>query len=153
MRACVACGEPLNGPGVFRIRIGGVTYDEQHGALFIQERCDSFRDGSMTQWLCVRCANQHGVYVDDLEDDVCGAVDGRSSCGGTFEPIESEQSETVLRLEWGTVMENISGKGPGETFVVQKDEDGDLIGGHIHFICACDAWRIPLWDIEPADTP
>ena len=146
MRLCMACGEALIGPGVFKIRIGGVTYDDNHGARFIQERCDSFRDGSTTQWLCVRCADQQGVYIDDLETDVCGAIDGGTRCGQTFEPAESYQAETVLLLEWGKLMDNVSGKGPSVTFVSE-------VSGHIHFVCACDVWRIPIWNIEPTDTP
>jgi hypothetical protein len=142
----MACDEPLVGPGVFRLRIGGVTYDENHGAQFIQERCDSFRDGTLTKWLCVRCATQHKVFIDDLEYDVCGAINGSARCGSTFEPVESPQSETVLLVEWGTQCKNASDKGPDETFIIQT-------GGHIHFNCACDAWEMPIWNIEPTDTP
>lgn len=143
----MACDEPLLGPGVFRIRIGGITYDENRGARFIQERCDSFRDGKLTKWMCIRCATNHGVYVDDLEYDVCGAVDGGIRCGSTFEPIDSTQSETVLLVEWGSLCENASDKGPGEAFIAE-------VGGHIHFNCACDVWRMPIWNLdEPADTP
>jgi len=142
----MACDESLTGPGVFRLRIGGVTYDENHGARFIQERCDSFRDGTLTKWLCVNCAAQHKVYVDDLEYDVCGAVGGRARCGMTFEPVESSQSETVLLVEWGSLCENASGKGPAEAFITE-------VGGHIHFSCACDVWGMPIWNIDPADTP
>jgi hypothetical protein len=94
----------------------------------------------------VRCAAQHDVFVDDLDYDVCGAIDGEARCGSTFEPIESSQSETVLLVEWGALTANVSGKGPDETFITE-------VGGHIHFNCACDAWRIPIWDVDPMDAP
>ncbi len=143
----MACDEPLLGPGAFRLRIGGITYDDSYGARFVQERCDSFRDGSLTKWMCVRCASSYGVYVDDLEYDVCGAIDGGARCGNTFEPVESPQSETILLVEWGSLCENASGKGPSETFISE-------VGGHIHFNCACEAWNMPIWNLdEPTDAP
>ena len=144
MRVCFACDEPLPGPEAFRIRIGGVAYDERHGARFIQESYDEFRDGSQIKWLCRSCAVEHDVFVDELELDVCRAVEGRTHCNNTFEPACSKQSETVLLIEWGAF--TCGDKGPGVTFV-------SAAKGHIHFNCACDAWRLPLYDIPPAEAP
>ena len=142
----MACGEPLTERGMFRLRIGAVYYDDNHGAQFIQEECDGFRDGTLTNWLCRECGAQNDVYIDDLEDNICGAVDGGNRCGQTFEPADSPQSETVIRLEWGGFSPNKSGKGPDMKFVPE-------VGGHIHFNCACDSWGIPIWDVEAQDTP
>lgn len=142
---CLACDEPLIKSGAFRLRIGAVDY-KNNGTFFVQEPCDSFRDGSRTKWICLRCATDHNVFIDDLEYDVCGAIDGQTRCGQTFEPVNSQCSETVLLLEWGELTTNHSHKGPKVWF--HKE-----IGGHIHFNCACDVWRIPLWDFEPQDAP
>lgn len=168
MKLCIACDEPLPGPEAFRIRIGGVIYDENHGAQFVQEECDVFRDGSTTKWLCRSCAVEHDVYISELEFDSCQAVDGRTPCNQTFEPSFTAQSECVLLVEWGSL--DFTGK--SNPFVTAKKEP-DLrcprcrgrgragreecrcveVAGHIHYNCACDSWRLPLYDIPPKEAP
>lgn len=143
-RVCLKCDRPILTAWAFRIRIGGVTYDEYHGALFQQDENDYFRDHSKTKWLCRQCAEESGVYVAQLDTDTCRAPEDTEQCGCTFEPLESDQAESVLLVEWGQFCP--SQKGPGEMFMSSQS-------GHVHFNCACDGWGLPLWSIEPSDTP
>ena len=172
MRVCLTCDEPLPGPEAFRISIGGVTYDDIHGTCFVQKDYDDFRDGSQMKWLCRPCAIEHDIFIGELALDVCLAVEGRDLCNHTFEPACSKQSETVLLVEWGS----LGFEGKGNAFVVaKKDPDSscpncggrgitgrgkfirkcrcNYVAGHIHYNCACDAWRLPLYDIQPAEAP
>lgn len=146
---CLKCDEPLLGPGAFRIRIGAVTYDSHFGALFCQDPCDHFNDETKTKWLCPYCAEQSGIYIDELLDeqgrpDRCMVRDGGKPCFQTFEDVDSEKSESVLLVEWGQFCQ--SEKGPGEMFITSQF-------AHVHFVCACDGWGLPLWSIPPRDCP
>jgi hypothetical protein len=136
------CDEPLEFTWAYQLWIGAVAYDDD-GAFFVQEDHDSFRDGENMKWLCAKCADDNNVFIDDLTLDYCRAVDG---CGREFEPVQSDQSECILLLEWGELIENDSNKGPD---IVFRPE----IAGHIHFNCAVDSWNIPLWSIDASDTP
>jgi len=149
MKTCLNCDNSIVGPGVFRIRIGGVTYDDVHGALFVQTPEDYFRDHTKTKWLCVECATEKEIYIDELEADACRAPDGLgATCGQTFEPVDNvDQSECVLLIEWGVLQK--AAKGPGEAFVTDKE----VPAGHVHYNCACEGWELPLWSIEPKDAP
>lgn len=149
MKRCLYCDRPIVGPGVFRIRIGGVTYDDVYGAQFVQSQLDYFRDHTKTKWLCADCAAEREVFIDELEKDACRAPEGLGGiCGNTFEPIDNEdQSECVLLFEWGVLQK--SAKGPGEVFIA----DEEVPTGHVHFNCACEGWELPFWSIEARDEP
>jgi hypothetical protein len=143
---CLVCDEPLPQAGVIRLLIGAVDYNEDGIPFFVQEECDSFRDGTSTKWLCSGCAAEHQVLVDSSGDEECGAVDGLNVCGQAFEAASSPQSETVLRLEEGEFWDNRSNKGPRKKFEA-------LSYAHIHFDCACTAWSLPLLGIPPDEAP
>ena len=119
-------------------------YDDLHGALFVQDYNDHFRDDTKTKWLCRQCAEIVGLYIENLELDACRVPEGETICGCTFEPIESDNSESVLLVEWGKFCP--SDKGPDEVFIANHS-------AHVHFNCACDGWGLPLWNIDPSDTP
>ena len=152
MRICLTCDEPITGPEAFRILIGGVTYDTRNRLRFIRG-VDEFRDGSKTKWLCRRCALEHDIYVDELEFDICRAVEGQTPCNEPFEPLDGigEPSECVLRIEWGKFVFNEGGKGADVGFEPLKPKEVNC--GHVHYNCAESAWGLPLYSIPPPESP
>lgn len=144
MRTCLLCDEPIVGPWAFRLRVGGIShFDELHGAQFVQEPCDHFRDYSKAKYLCRKCAEHSGLYIGQLELDACRVPQGTLVCKGDFETEESETSSAVIEIGWGQFCP--SDKGPGELFVPTHV-------AHAHFDCVCDGYGIPLWSIEPKDS-
>lgn len=152
MRSCLICDEPLIGPEVFRIRIGGVSYDEDENGTtlvqFVQQPgVDSFQDGTTIKWLCRSCAVERGILLRELDYGTCQIYHGKDCCGMGFEPLSEHSSDCVLEVERGTLHKNESGKGPSVVFITQD-------GGCVHFNCACDdPWRLPLCDLRSPDTP
>jgi hypothetical protein len=144
MRMCLKCDESIVGPWAFRIRIGGVTHDEFHGTLFVQDPADHFLDYTKTKWLCRRCAEESGLWIGHLKLDACRVPDGLITCKQPFQPVEEPNCESVLLVEWGQFC--TGDKGPGEMFLAANS-------AHVHFNCACDGWGLPLWSISPGDTP
>ena len=143
MKNCLVCDEPA-GDSCFRIRVGGVEHDIENGTQFAQTLQDCFEDGTYIKWLCRRCAENAELFIDELKLDDCQAPEGTGCCNCDFEPLSSEDSGSVLRIEWGQVV--TSNKGPGEMFVSEA-------AGHVHFNCACDGWGLPLYSLDPQDCP
>ena len=144
MKNCLYCDRPIEDDGwLYRLRVGGVKYGEERAVFTQEEDVDLFQDQTPVKWLCEECALRLGVHLENLETEVCRAPEGVSICGGGFEPVTSENSDTVLAIEWGHFQQS---KGPGRVFVGEQH-------GHVHFLCACDAYRLPLWNFELPDTP
>ena len=154
MKKCCECDEPLNGPGVFRIETGGVYWGNVGKTIALRFLHHTFEDGTRLKWLCVKCAHNLGVFIDDLTYDSCQVVDGRERCNKTFEPIEDSDdpfgnaSDCVLHVQWGILDFNESSRGAAVQFKPDKS-----VGGYIHYVCACDAWRLPLLFLERDDMP
>jgi hypothetical protein len=144
MRNCLLCDESIE-DYCYRILVGGITYDDLHGAQFIQLPADSFTDGTKAKWLCLRCATNAELYIKDLDTESCQAPEGFVKCDRGFEDMSNPlQDESVLCIEWGHLVP--SDKQAGEAFISE-------IRAHVHFNCACDAWRLPLHCLEPQDFP
>lgn len=153
MRTCLnpACERVLlPGPeGLLRIRIGAVEYTDVGAEFLAEDGVDEFRDGELVKWLCPTCCLTYGVYLGELREDACMISDGYDVCGMSFEPAESMQSESVLLVEWGYLVES-HGKGARIQFIASTDPDER---GHVHFTCACEGWNLPLWQLESDDQP
>lgn len=151
MKNCLICDEPLSGPEVFRIRIGGVAYEEDANGTtlvqFVQKAGhDHFEDGSTIKWVCRHCAIQRGIRTGELDYGSCEISNG-SECGMGFEEWTEPGSDCVLEVERGVLHENGGGKGPSVVFITKE-------GGCVHFNCACDdPWRLPLCDLPNLDVP
>lgn len=146
MKPCLMCGADIAGPGLFRIKIGGVTYDNEGDAHFIRQEVDHFPDHTTEKWLCGQCAEKIELYIDELDFDVCRAPEGESICGRTFEPIEEDDSESVICIEWGKLIEIMTEHGPEEEF--QPSE-----GGHLHYWCCAEGFELPFHTIPYTDEP
>jgi hypothetical protein len=139
--------EKESGPCLFRILIGGVTYDDNGEVHFVQDCRDHFPDHAKAKWLCYECAEELEIYVDELDFDVCRAPEAGSVCGRTFQPAEEDDSESVIRIEWGVLRQNSSDdKGSDEYFVPSE-------GGHVHYWCLAEAYEFPLHTIPYVDEP
>ena len=146
MRTCLLCDEPLTGPEVYRIRIGGVSYEENEGTTmvqFVQEPGrDYFQDGSTAKWICHRCARERGLQAGDLDYGSCQLENCGNFCGLAFEECSEPGSDCVLEVERGVLHHNSADKGPPVVFITQE-------GGCVHFNCACDdTWRLPLCELS-----
>jgi hypothetical protein len=87
-RTCFICDELIEGPWLFRIRIGGTIYDNQE-MLFVQDPIDQFQDSTKVKWLCGQCAENAGLQIDNLEIETCRAPEGiHGCCDRTFQPVE-----------------------------------------------------------------
>jgi len=152
VRNCLVCDEFLNGPEVYRIRIGGVSYEEdKEGATlvqFIQEPGkDYFQDGSTAKWMCRDCARDRGILTQELDYGSCQIDNEGDRCGMSFEEWTQPGSDCVLEVERGMLHKNNSGRGPPVIFITEE-------GGCVHFNCACDdPWRLPLCELQSSDTP
>lgn len=125
------------GSECFKILIGSIEYGPV--TQFVPDEDDgSFQDGTSVKWLCKDCADEAGLYLDELNTECC------ELCRTTFVPKEAYLSESVIRLEWGGLIQNESTKGPRIVFVSDKS-------AHVHFSCACDTWGLPLWNLGYAD--
>jgi len=150
VRTCLLCDELLDGPEVYRIRIGGVAYEETEETMLVQfiqqPGRDYFQDGSTIKWLCNRCARSNGIETRELDYGSC-KIHGEG-CGLSFEEWDQPGSDCVLEVERGVLHNNASGeKGPPDVFITEE-------GGCVHFNCACqDPWRLPLCDLRSPDTP
>lgn len=138
MRICVLCDETIRDTELFKITIGGILYENGATVFYPDEDNGSFEDGSVIKWLCSRCASSSNVYVDELEQDIC------KICNSSFIPQDAYLSESVIRIEWGCIVENTSNRGPPTLFVAD-------VGANAHFACACDDWGIPLWNLGHVD--
>ena len=148
-RICLKCDEPIVGPWAYRIRIGGVTYDEIHGPCFVQDPRDHFTDDTKTKWLCEKCACESGIDMLNLRLDQCLAPEWGQSCSKTFQPVEyPDNDEQILLVERGQLCPNNKGPGIGPEEMFEPVQ-----AAHVHFMCACDGWSLPLWNLPPSDTP
>jgi hypothetical protein len=142
-RQCLGCDLEISERGLFRIRIGGILYDEQ-GVKFSQSQDDYFGDHTSTKWLCNRCAEERSLYINELGTEKCLAPECGTICDQTFEPVTSLVSESVLLIEWGRMCPSL--KAGGEAFQAEYQ-------AHVHYNCACDGFDLPLWNISPQDEP
>jgi hypothetical protein len=153
VRTCLLCDNPLTGPEVYRIRIGGVSYEESDApqdlmmVQFVQEPGrDYFQDGSTAKWVCHSCAVDRGILTKELDYGSCQIDHGGDFCGLAFEEWSEPGSDCVLEVERGVLHHNASDRGPPIVFITQD-------GGCVHFNCACDdPWRLPLCELS-SDSP
>jgi hypothetical protein len=136
MPNCLVCDQPVRG-GSFRLSIGAVDYDSYDGLDFNPE---PFRDGELFKYLCAECGGSHGVYVEELELDVCRVInpDLDDSCDLQFESASSPRCDQVIQIEWGE-LETFK-KGPGMTRVKFTPQ----LEGRVHEQCAIEHWRLDL---------
>jgi hypothetical protein len=129
---CLLCGELIVGPEAIRIQQGGIRY-KKWGAIFTSRY--SFEDGSMAKYVCKKSAANATLFVKTLTFDTCAL------CNQTFEPVDEQASDCVLLVERGIFKPN------------SKSGFEVYDSGHVHFGCACDDWRLPLWSLDRQDVP
>ena len=144
MRTCFVCDSAIAGPQCFRLRIGGVLYGDD-GAKFSQRDEDQFEDGSQQKWICPTCATNAGIWIEELDRDVClGADEDGDTCGMTFN-TDPWNDESVILVEWGQI--RTSHKGPSEIFCAD-------VSKHVHYLCACFGWPyLQLDKLQATDCP
>lgn len=101
--------------------MGSVEY-RKFGTMFLE---DEFRDGHSYKWLHPSCCEEIAPEVLFDEDKPC------LFCDQQYYPEES-----VLRVEFGVL--RIEGDR------IQFDV---RYGGVAHYLCVCEEWELPLWDI------
>ena len=136
---CFFCDEPV-GPEALRLQQGGWTSVKRKSKKYQRMQTgelvpDTFEDGDAVKWLCLYCADRHGIDVEVLRDDYC------VHCNNTFEPAEKVQSDCVIMAELGS--EALHTKTNATRFRVETS-------GFVHFMCACDEWELPLWSLDRA---
>jgi hypothetical protein len=124
----------------FRLSIGAVSHEEIDDGIYESTFVlEPFRDGDLFKYLCAQCAEDYNVFIDELEIDDCQALDPETlkQCSLRFESIESSRSDSVLRIEWGT-MGRASTKGPS----IRRQRFTPIHEARVHEECAVKYWGL-----------
>ncbi len=141
---CLICDETSIGPEVHRLTIGGVNYDrwltddQGEPVLALSFHAEDYEDDDKVKWLCMKCSMEYGVFVNLLDDDYCRI------CGDGFEPMSEVNASCVILMERILLHPNSKTGVLGE--IVQRQ-------GFCCFHCLCNAWHIPLWNLDTSDVP
>jgi hypothetical protein len=136
---CFLCDRSSSEPGEIIKLQAGFLYEDRSG---IQFQAESFDDGEGVKWVCYVCAANRDLFEAATDWEYC------CLCGQTIDTKHKPPEDVIIRIETGVNVERRKG-----LFTITMFRCEYHRTGHVHLICACDDWNLPLGCLSPQDAP